>query len=124
MQTEQERREGLKSLVRESEFGRIVDEHAGDLVIMPAQMFDEEEIPDVELAPFLVEFEDEARVPIPRYLPEAFSGGLHLIAPHHIAMMWYDMRAEVLREEVKLRKENGLPIPPIAEQRLEREVYR
>lgn len=117
-------REALTGVLNGSELARVVDEHAGEIVIMPAQAFDEEEVPDVDLSGFLVEHEGDARVPIPRYLPEAYSGGLHVVAPHHVAMMWYDMRADVLREEVQLREEHDLPVPAIARQRLEREVYR
>lgn len=118
------KRESLKEMVAESDVGHVVDEGTGDLIIMPAQAFDAEQLPDVDLGPYLVEREGEPRVPIPRHLPHAFRGGLHVVAPHHIAMMWADLDAATLREEVNLREEHGLPVPAVARERLDREVYR
>ena len=104
---------------------RVIDEHDGQIVILPAALFDDAELPDVDLRPYAVEKADgRARVPIPRHLPDAYAGGLHVVAPEHVAMMWSDMRAEQLRQEVQLREEHDMSVPPIARQRLEREVYR
>jgi len=119
-------REGMKKRAADSEHMRLVDEFAGDMIILPATAFDADQIPDVDIRPCLVEDDGagEGRVPIPRHLPQAWVGGLHIVAPHHIAMMWADLKAETLRQEVALREENDMPIPEIAHQRLEREVYR
>lgn len=117
-------RETLTGAFDASSVIRVIDEGPGDLVIMPASTFDEDELPDVDLGTFLVEDDGEARVPVPLHLPRAFRGGFHILSPYHVAMMWFDLRADVLREEVQLREEHDCPVPPVARQRLDREVYR
>lgn len=124
MQTEQERREGLKNRVEESEFGHVIDDLPGDIIVMPAAAFDPEELPDVDTGPCFIEQDGEMSVAIPHHLPWSWRGGIHYVSPHHLAVIWMELNAATLRKEVKRRRENDLPIPPIAEQRLEREVYR
>jgi hypothetical protein len=119
-----EQREQLKDRIRASEPGHVVDGVPGDIILFPAAAFDEEELPDADIEPCVIEEDGEPRVPIPRHFPQSWRGGIHLASPHHLAAIWTELPASTLRDEVKLREEKELPIPPIAEQRLEREVYR
>ena len=119
-----EQRKHAKKAVSEVEPGQVIERYGGDLLVLPAAAFDDEQVPDIDIEPYLIERDGKPQVALPFNLPVAFRGGLYVLTNQHIAVMWSDMSASALRKEVEYRREHDEPIPPIANSRLGREVYR
>lgn len=105
-------RDRLEASIRD--VGGTVVSGPGTFAVVPSSVWDSEDLPDVDLSPCLLTGEDgEAKISVPAIRPTAVRGGVHIVAPEHVAALWYELSHSTLLAEYEHRRKEGLPIPPL-----------
>lgn len=86
----------------------------GTALLVPSEFFAEEELPDVDAGIAKIERPEGHPLAAPM-VGLGLGGGLHLLAPEHLAALWARTSAGTLRREYHLRKAHGEAIPPVVE---------
>lgn len=100
--------------------GRVLSPYDAPVAVMPTEFFDEEDIPDVDMAPALIDRDGEKQLTPPFWWQAQDLQGITLLAREHIAYMWVTSSEEKLLTEAMLRRKADHPLPPIVKRAVRR----